>query len=781
MPTIETESETGLSPAWEETPTEYNRFNCNDCEECECVCAGPACPHYRSAPSSGYAYGERRMTVDYEGAVDIAMHAWFCGHPPVGAESFECQTCGRTCIGNPHYILGNSRVTLPMCMACFHDINTEWEVAWNSDAPDNDRAREMARVVSNDRDPITEDLDHMFCTRTCDVCGEETTVESSIIVTDAWGDNHIVCSDCSHGHAAAWVRHIVDGWGDMITTLDSIRARFRVGDTLEINDEGQNYHECTVCGRSVPRADGGFHAFTRHGDERFLCDGCLLLFTRCAACNALLPCSVLTTVGVHELCPDCAQRYFLCHGCNYVTHRDGLAGEDEGFCRQCYPKEMERTLRTYYQACAGALAFEEMAYTDDPEWTCACCGNVFLVEDDETFDTPDGDVCEECYSDSYFTCERCGDVYLNDDAVSVHAGRQEQVWCDDCASDRSFTCSDCGERFTTDERVCDDSGDVALCERCYEHNWTRCACCGNLVHFDDVHRDEDGDDDYCESCFNERDEPANERGRQRWIRGYEHTTATYFYDGGDGDADVDTSHGSRGRLYARGKTLYLSPEIEFDCRRDGDGDWDVVHAIVDRHPDRIIVGEDGSLNYGAEMKTEPMTLAAHAAFEWETIMRELVNAGWRGHNVEHPGLHVHLSRAAFDDEAHIAKFVLLFHRLWDQLTTFSRRRDFGYCKRYDDIHGEDTVYDVYQKVRNQNGDDRNLCVNLRRRDTVEVRLWKGTLNVQTFRATLEMCHLLFRISRDTNITDLHAYSWAQLREKAGEYPNLPAYLERRGL
>jgi hypothetical protein len=517
------------------------------------------------------------------------------------------------------------------------------------------------------------------------------------------------------------------------------------------------------------------------------------------ACNTLVPhgngIELSNRRGESYLvCPSCATGFFICADCGEVRNTRNRVN-DRDICYLCLNEENERETLSGAWVHTGALASERMARSDEPGWICNDCGNEFGMDVDST-DVCGFNICEDCFADNYTTCDRCGDVCVNDDSTLVHTdghSNNSETWCSECVDSHSRVCDRCGETFVTGAIISDDN--TCVCEECFQNHYGTCTSCDGIFLHDSLYWSERTEEEYCEHCFPDTDEDDNNdgTGHPRWLREYSHTHGSRFFFDGENDPDVDKdARAGNGPAdvyrnihlfrYPLGRTLHFGTEIEFDCRESGDGDWDPVESLINNNSLFVEIAGDGSLDYGAEIKSQPATLAAHYAFDWPRFMETLIAAGWRAHDVSHPGLHIHLSRDAFDGEAHIAKFVLLFHRLWDQLARFSRRRTFGYCRRYDDIHspGDDTD-DVIEKAKYQNDTDRNMCVNLRRDDTVEVRLWKGTLNVTTYYATIEMCHLLFHMSRGTEIDVLHRVSWNDVKERAATYKYLPAYLERRGL
>jgi hypothetical protein len=74
-----------------------------------------------------------------------------------------------------------------------------------------------------------------------------------------------------------------------------------------------------------------------------------------------------------------------------------------------------------------------------------------------------------------------------------------------------------------------------------------------------------------------------------------------------------------------------------------------------------------------------------------------------------------------------------------------------------------------------------MAVNLCNSNTVELRMFRGTLNVETFFATLQLVHVLVERAIDigNDVNRVQQISWEELVHS--DYPELNAYLERRDL
>jgi hypothetical protein len=174
-------------------------------------------------------------------------------------------------------------------------------------------------------------------------------------------------------------------------------------------------------------------------------------------------------------------------------------------------------------------------------------------------------------------------------------------------------------------------------------------------------------------------------------------------------------------------------------------------------------------------------------FAWKDVLREAVQMGYRSHQVDTCGLHVHVSRQFFgspDDgtqDLNVMKFLYFIEKFWEQIKKFSRRTNdqiSSWANRYGLRDGE-TPEQLLNKAKNDRA--RYRAVNLTVSKTVEVRIFRGTLKYNTFIATIQFVALLARFSKQCAVDDVMAVTWEQLVAAGSEFTELQTYLQERGL
>lgn len=225
-----------------------------------------------------------------------------------------------------------------------------------------------------------------------------------------------------------------------------------------------------------------------------------------------------------------------------------------------------------------------------------------------------------------------------------------------------------------------------------------------------------------------------------------------------------------------GSRLYLGVEWETD---DYDGCSDAKRAsdYVDvNFGDYCHCEEDGSLNCGFEIVTKPMTLAAHRAAHWEEMF-ETLSHDWyaQAHDTRTCGMHVHVSRAALGNDVDsrykcIARILALVERFEGQLSCISKRdiRSCTWCEPTGFGYSpNDSARDMLRKARAVQDSqgigchdcERYHAVNLQNVNTIEFRIFKGTLNPQSAYARLALVDGLVRWCKQHTCPEVHTLTW----------------------
>jgi hypothetical protein len=373
---------------------------------------------------------------------------------------------------------------------------------------------------------------------------------------------------------------------------------------------------------------------------------------------------------------------------------------------------------------------------------CAYCDEVF---EGESHATVDGEVCNDC-NDNYYDCESCSARHLVNDLNGVRVTNstgivEESQWCDVCVRSSAFICDCCSSIIPERDGVALPNGRM-ICMACYDGVYFTCDSCGDVFHTDDY-----GSDGCCVGCNNDSEVDEEEENNYKKIKKYHSGKENVKYIG-----------------KYKALSPYLGSEIEVESTS---GDNEKLAELCGDLLDNFRVEADGSLSNGFEIISHALTYKEHLKLEntYRALFKTLSDNGGRSHDTTTCGLHVHISNEFLNDNQR--RFIVdFFLENKTYIEKFSRRKDSGYSAFND--------YDSSKR-------NRYSAVNLTNKKTIEFRCFKGTLNFDTYFATLQfvLCVYLFSKSRSKN------NKWSTFLEfterKGKNFKILKDYLKIRNL
>lgn len=326
---------------------------------------------------------------------------------------------------------------------------------------------------------------------------------------------------------------------------------------------------------------------------------------------------------------------------------------------------------------------------------------------------------------------------------------------------------------------CRSRGEQCNCEPCRirrgEEVWLTCTNCGN--DFQPPRSNAWGA--FCdESCYNEYfglySDDDDDDGPSDYVHGYSYRPSVQF-----------KAHESEAN-----PNLFFGFELEVPTDEPNEV-AEVLYNGVGDSENLLYCKEDGSIQ-GVEIVSHPMThkyFRECFPFDMFKARREPTTLLRRREPPEGYGLHVHVSRAGFDDEAHVLRWLLLIYRNQDAMEALSRRtaaqwanfQDYGRCEEKArnitrDRYSGDT-YPYYEG-------ERYVAVNAQNRDTFEIRVFRSTWNEQQFRAAIDFAHASVEYTRTLtgeSVTQGDGLSFTRFRAWAAEreeYASLTAELDK---
>ena len=338
---------------------------------------------------------------------------------------------------------------------------------------------------------------------------------------------------------------------------------------------------------------------------------------------------------------------------------------------------------------------------------------------------------------------------------------------------------------------------------------TECDC-GHLEYDSETHTVNSCEDTWCNSCF-EEDAVYIENRDEYWSRddAYYHESdgCYYSYEEEDEDEDEDDNQDKDSLMsYSTNVLNYLSKDntivssphgeflmgIEFEMEtKEGCSVNDAVSDVRDQLGEEYCVCKsDGSLgSYGLEIVTAPRGLAEHIRrFKgWDA------KAYYRAWDTKRCGLHVHIDSHAFTQMT-LGKFIMLINS--ETNVEFIRKiagrhpntddQARSYCaSEYQEIlvnpkkAVKDKSHERFRMVNLQNLSYKEskrltgLSAYHGAYDTVELRIFRASLNKPRMLAQIEFTHACVNFCRVASWRDLNQPSFIKwLKTVSSLYPNL---------
>ena len=391
----------------------------------------------------------------------------------------------------------------------------------------------------------------------------------------------------------------------------------------------------------------------------------------------------------------------------------------------------------------------ESVYKDDERfynnefYYCGCCNDYFNYALSEDID---GDyVCNNCIDNYYMTCADCGGLVPENDAILINGRRDNFYVCNDCTSDY-YCCEDCGEFFEDNGDML-NTNDGLMCNRCGEY-YVYCEGCDTYYHEDYVNYNEYNDCYFCDSCYQER--------RNESILDY-HEFDDWIHYRSTNEKEND--------IYPE---FYIGFENEVECGSANSCMDTLANNVRDYFP--VICSRDGSLDEGFEIVSHPFSY--DYIMENKDKLRNMLNYlrdnNVKSHDTTTCGLHFHISKPK--DEV-IDRIWLLMETYKEELIKFSRRTDSKiaeWCKFLTDTditkdNDGDVVKSLYFIKKNKGKTNRYMALNTTNGDTIEFRLFRGTLKFETFMASLELVNNIVKYCSDLSI-ELPLITWDKITE-----------------
>lgn len=454
-----------------------------------------------------------------------------------------------------------------------------------------------------------------------------------------------------------------------------------------------------------------------------------------------------------------------CFRCSHLDHLwvwSGSIGNGEPKCMECSLYVLE-----YFRGDNGSAQDREIAW--------------LAVRNPNTLDLEPYDSCGHC-SRPVISSRELTELSLPSrfNPIEVIHGDSTAIVHQGC----SFNCPSCNRTYSygtgamisyNGEDVCGGCFDEAL-----ENNGGTLTECRNCNTHTDNPEYFNGHE-YCEPCYDSYATTCDECCEEYFGNGwddhecYEEDESPYIHN---------YSYKPRPFFFGEGK-YHLGFELEVEAHNTYPSTG--AQRVVQLLGERAYCKEDGSLNKGFEIVTHPHTLEEyHSKFNW-SILEELRTNSFRSWDTDTCGLHVHVSRTAFGEvnsskdilkvQAHELRFMKLIYDNERQVQRIAGRS----ASRYATFEDKGSLIRKVKTGQQNNG--RYSAVNTENSETLEVRVFRGSLRKERVLSAIEFVTAAVEYTRDLKVAgENQALSWLRfvsfVAQNYEQYPNLAGVIEK---
>jgi hypothetical protein len=193
--------------------------------------------------------------------------------------------------------------------------------------------------------------------------------------------------------------------------------------------------------------------------------------------------------------------------------------------------------------------------------------------------------------------------------------------------------------------------------------------------------------------------------------------------------------------------LFYGMELEVESCDNSMSDG--MKVIKDSLDDFVYFKADGSLDRGYELVTFPFSFNYYVEAIDFKFLSGLQELGYRSWSAGTCGLHVHISRTGFSSSGHVWKFAQLIlsnQHAWSKLAgrTSSRWASF-----------DSETNGIMKVLKGEKFPERYCAVNLSNTDTIEVRIFRGSLNERRVRSAIESIDCAIQYTRTLSVHDIN--------------------------
>jgi hypothetical protein len=360
-----------------------------------------------------------------------------------------------------------------------------------------------------------------------------------------------------------------------------------------------------------------------------------------------------------------------------------------------------------------------------------------IIKDFE--DTDGNNLCESCFHEEYFFCAECGEITSLGES---ELDKNEELICPSCFERHYFRCENCESIFSQDESH-GNSYHGLFCGECFFEDHEYCSECNEIICLSSNDYEIIDDECLCQHC-------AESHNSNRSIQDYhasKNRTKKFF----------------RSKKDVKDLKEFFGLELEVESY-EGNNLESTAQDIIDLNNSFLHCEEDGSLDDGFEIITEPFSRLWYREnkdlFEKAIdILQENEFSSFKSGNC---GIHIHISKKSFET-LHLYKMLKFFYdpENFKFIKLISQR---GSATTYFQHETKDVPEMIDLAKTKKSDGSRYTYANLTNSSTIEIRIFRGTLNKTSFFKNFDFIFGLIDFTKESGIKDVTPQNFMKYME-----------------
>ena len=217
---------------------------------------------------------------------------------------------------------------------------------------------------------------------------------------------------------------------------------------------------------------------------------------------------------------------------------------------------------------------------------------------------------------------------------------------------------------------------------------------------------------------------------------------------------------------------YMGFELEVDRGGESARNVSQIMPLINKEEKGEIFAycsHDSSIRDGFEIITQPATMEYHNSIKdvYNRTIQKLKSMGYISHESSTCGLHVHVNRDFFTpslESKSLYNLILMFNKFWNELCVYARRPEWRSARYAKHLPEAEDEIETYLRRANKSGSHNYhyYALNISNENTIEFRMFRGSLNINTVMATLQLVNNMVIFAKSMASDDVKRMKFDEL-------------------